>query len=66
MSEANKDNSKAIAKSSSMKLIGVDGFIISSLNFKHIVMVDYNASECNLWILDWFKTQEEIRSPQLF
>jgi hypothetical protein len=56
MLEAYKDNSKAILKSSSIKLTGVGGFVIFSLNFKHIIMVDYNASESNQWLLDWFKT----------
>jgi hypothetical protein len=45
--EANKDNSKAIPKSSSIKLIRADGFVISSLNFKHIVMANCNASKIN-------------------
>ncbi len=53
MLEVNKYNSKAIPKSSSIKLIGANGFIISSLNFKHIVMVDCNALESNQWLLDW-------------
>jgi hypothetical protein len=57
MSEANKDNSKAILESSTIKLTRVDGFIIYSLNFKHIVMV-CNALESNKWFLDWFRTQE--------
>ncbi len=47
MLEANKDNSKFIPKLSSIKLTNVDGFVISSLNFKHIVIVDYNALESN-------------------
>jgi hypothetical protein len=47
MLEANKDNSKVIPKSSSIKLIRVDGFIISSLNFKHIRIANFNASESN-------------------
>jgi hypothetical protein len=56
MLEANKDNSKGIPKSSVIKLIGIDGFIISSLNFKHIVIVHCNASKSNQWFLDWFRT----------
>ncbi len=56
MLETNKDNSKAILKSSLIKLTKVDGFVISSLNFKHIVIVDYNASENNQWLLNWFTT----------
>jgi hypothetical protein len=43
MLETNKDNLKAISYSSSIKLTKVDGIVISSLNFKHIVMVDCNA-----------------------
>jgi hypothetical protein len=39
--EAIKNNSKAIPKSSSIKLIGIYGFIKFSMSFKHIVMVDY-------------------------
>jgi hypothetical protein len=58
MLEVNKDNSKAIPKSSSIKLTRVDGFVVSSLNFKHIVMVDCNALVSNKCFLDWFKTQE--------
>jgi hypothetical protein len=38
MLEANKDNSKVILESSSIKLTTVDEFVISSLNFKHIGM----------------------------
>jgi hypothetical protein len=57
MLQVNKDNSKAIPESSSIKLTRVDGFIISSLNFKHIVMVDYNALKSNQWFLNWFRTQ---------
>jgi len=41
--EANKNNSKVVPKSSSIELIGAHGFVISSLSFKHIIMVDYNA-----------------------
>ncbi len=57
MLEANKNNSKAILESSSIKLTKANRFVISSLNFKHIVMADYNASKNNQWLLDWFKTQ---------
>ncbi len=57
MLETNKDNSKAILEPSSIKLTNVDGFAISSLNFKHIVMVDCNASKNNQWLLNWFTTQ---------
>jgi hypothetical protein len=57
MSEAKKDNSKAIPKSSLIKFTRENGFIISSLNFKHIIMVECNASESNQWFLDWFRTQ---------
>jgi hypothetical protein len=56
--EANKNNSKVIPKSSSIELIGADGFVISSLSFKHIIMVDYNAyKKKNQWLLDRFKIQ---------
>jgi hypothetical protein len=55
--EANKNNSKVIPKSSSIELIGADGFVISSLSFKHIIMVDYNAYKKNQWLLDRFKIQ---------
>jgi hypothetical protein len=43
MLEANKDNSKAILESSVIKLTWANGFIISSLNYKHIIMADCNA-----------------------
>jgi hypothetical protein len=44
--QANKDNSKAIQKPSLIKSIAhVDGFVISSLHFKHIIMADSNALE---------------------
>jgi hypothetical protein len=52
MLKANKDNSKIIPKSSSIKLTGQDGFVIYSFNFKHIVIVDYNALENNQWLID--------------
>jgi hypothetical protein len=45
--EINKNNSKAIPESSLIKLIGVNGFVISSLNLKHIVMANCNALESN-------------------
>jgi hypothetical protein len=45
--EINKNDSKAIPKSSLIKLIGVNGFVIPSLNFKHIVMANCNALESN-------------------
>jgi hypothetical protein len=59
MLEVNKDNSKVIPKSSSIKLTGANGkwVIISSFNFMHIVMANYNAAESNQWLLDWFRTQ---------
>ncbi len=57
MLEANKNKKKPIQKSSSIKLTKVNGFVISSLSFKYIEMVDYNASKSNQWLLDWFKTQ---------
>jgi hypothetical protein len=47
MLETNKDNSKAIPKSSSIKLIRTDGFVISSLNLKHIIMANCNVSKNN-------------------
>jgi hypothetical protein len=55
--DANKDNSKAILESSFIKLTKGDGFVIFYLNFKHIVMVDCNASKSNQWLLYWFRTQ---------
>jgi len=57
MLETNKDNSKTIPKSSSIKLTRAYGLVIFSLNFKHIIMVDYNALENNHMLLDWFRTQ---------
>jgi hypothetical protein len=57
MLEVNKNNSKAIPKSSSIKLTKATGFVISSLNFKHVVMANYNALENNQQLLNWFKTQ---------
>jgi hypothetical protein len=45
MLEANNDNLKAILKSSSIKLIGIDGFVKISMNFMHIVMVDYTLCQ---------------------
>jgi len=54
--EVNKNNSKVILKSSPIKLIGANGFLTSSLCFKHIVMTNYNALESNQWLLYWFKT----------
>jgi hypothetical protein len=56
MLEANKDNSKAIPKSSSIKLIGANEFVNFSLHFKHIVMADYNALAMNQCLLNWFRT----------
>jgi hypothetical protein len=43
MLEANKNNSKVIPKSSSIKLTRAYGLVIFSLNFKHIVMANCNA-----------------------
>jgi hypothetical protein len=57
MLEAKKYNSKAILESSLIKLIGANGFIISFLNFKHIIRADFNTSKSNQWFLNWFKTQ---------
>jgi hypothetical protein len=45
MLEANKNNPKVILESSSIKLTRVNGFVIFSLNFKHIIMANYNALE---------------------
>jgi hypothetical protein len=59
MLETNKDNSKVIPESSLIKLIRVNGFVISSLNFKHIIMANYYPLESNKWLSDWFKTQED-------
>jgi len=53
----NKDNSKVIKKSSSIKLTWARGFVTNSLHFKHMVMVDCNASNNSQWLLNWFKTQ---------
>jgi hypothetical protein len=47
MLEAYKNNFKTILESLAIKLTGANGFVIFFLNFKHIVMVDYNASESN-------------------
>jgi hypothetical protein len=55
--EGNKDHSKVILKSSTIKLIKVDGFVVSSLNFKHIIITNCNVSKSNQRLLDWFKTQ---------
>ncbi len=57
MLEAKKDNLKTIKESSSIKLTSANGFVISSLSFKYIVMADCNASKSNRWLLDWFITQ---------
>jgi hypothetical protein len=57
MLEANKDYSKAILESSLIKLTRVNGFIKFSLNFKHIVMVNYNASESNPVVLRLVRTE---------
>jgi len=57
MLEANKNNPKVFPKSSSIKLTKVDGFVIFSLNFKHVVVASYNASKSNQWLLDLFITQ---------
>jgi len=46
--EVNKNNSKVIPESSSIKMTGVDGFVISSLNFKHIVMANCKALEITI------------------
>jgi hypothetical protein len=46
--EVNKNNSKIIPESSSIKMIGVDGFVISSLNFKHVIMANCNALEITI------------------
>ncbi len=47
MLEAYKNNLKTILESLAINLTGANGFVISFLNFKHIVMVDYNESESN-------------------
>jgi hypothetical protein len=57
MLEANKDNSKIIPKSLSIKLSKAYGLVISSFNFQHIIMADCNALENNHMLLDWFRTQ---------
>jgi hypothetical protein len=43
----NKDNSKAIPKSSSIKLTWVGGFATTFLHFKHMVMANCNVSNNN-------------------
>jgi hypothetical protein len=53
---SNQNNSKAIPKSSSIKLIWACGFITSSLHFKHKVMANYTTSNNNQWLLNWVKT----------
>jgi hypothetical protein len=53
----NKDNSKAIPKSSLIKLTWVGGFVTTFLHFKHMVMANCNVSNNNWWLLKWFKTQ---------
>ncbi len=53
---ANKNNSKVILESSSIKLTEASGFVTSFVHFKHMVMADYNASNNNQSLLDWFKT----------
>jgi len=45
--EVNKNNSKVIPKSSSIKLTKAIGFVIFSLKFKHVVMANCNALENN-------------------
>jgi hypothetical protein len=45
--EVNKNNSKVIPESSSIKLTRANGFVISSLNFKQIIMANCNALENN-------------------
>ncbi len=47
-----KKNSKAIPKSSSIKLTWASGFVTPSLHFKHMVMIDCNALNNNRWLLD--------------
>jgi hypothetical protein len=53
---ANKDNSKVIPKSSSIKLTKASGFVTFPQHFKHMVMVDCNSSKNNQWLQNWFKT----------
>jgi len=53
---SNKNNLKAIPKSSSIKLIWACEFVTSSLHFKHMVTTNYNASNNNQWVLNWLKT----------
>jgi hypothetical protein len=43
MLEASKTNSKTTLELSLIKLAEANGFIMFFLNFKQIVMVDYNA-----------------------
>jgi hypothetical protein len=57
MLEANKTNSRITLESSLAKLTWIGEFVTSSLNFKHIVMANYNVLINNQLSLDWFKTQ---------
>jgi hypothetical protein len=57
MLKANKTNLRTTPKLSSIKLTWPNGFAIYSLNFKHIVMANYNALKNKQWLLDWFKSQ---------
>jgi hypothetical protein len=54
---ANKDSSKTIPKSSSIKLTWVGEFATSFLHFKHMIMACCNALDNNQWQLNLFKTQ---------
>ncbi len=56
MLEANKKNSRVIAKSSSINWFKFCT-IPSSFNLEIIVMALFRASLRNQWSLDWFRTQ---------
>jgi len=57
MLEVSKTNSRTTLESSPGKLPWIGEFVISSLNFKHIVMANCNVLINNQLSLDWFKTQ---------
>ncbi len=57
MFELNKVSSRTTLKSTLIKSTWASGFLIFSLNFKHIIMAYYSAIETNQWLLDLFKIQ---------
>jgi hypothetical protein len=56
MLEVSKTNSRTTLESSPGKLTWIGEFVISSLNFKHIVMANCNVLINNQLSLNWFKT----------